>query len=115
MANRADEPALPEEGAPMISTGSLIGDVALLADWFIGARDELYQGNLGWFMSEDTPMDDVQAAAAMLSLIDAQLREQGFDPPTLDCMEDPTQFLEANADYLASICPFVVDPVETVH
>jgi hypothetical protein len=102
--------------APIIATGSLADDILFFAQWCAGARDEVYQGNLGAeFLSETEPLDDALSAAASLSFIYARLRQDGFCPPALTPELDPMEFLEQNAEFLASVLPFVGDLQETIH
>lgn len=102
--------------APIISTGSLTDDILFFAQWCAGARDEVYQGNLGAeFLSETEPLSDAVSVAASLTFIYARLREDGFCPPALTPEIDPMEFLEQNADFLASVLPFIGELPETIH
>ncbi|MEO6013927.1 MAG: hypothetical protein ABIQ30_10135 [Devosia sp.] len=103
-----------DDGAT-VTTGSFVGDVAFMAEWLVCAYDEVVNGQMGEYLSEDEPANEVRVAAATLELIYAELRPQGFLPPPIDHESDPMGFLESHAAFLAAVRFDVVEPKVTVH
>lgn len=108
------------EDAPIIWTGTLLDSVAFFANWCAGAHGEL--------MGQPTPLvhylclggdgdpyAELKSAAASIAIIHAKLREAGFESPPVDYRQDPIGFLEANAQFLNGVAPFLGHYTDTVH
>lgn len=103
------------DGTEISSTGSLVEDIADLCAWFDGARQEIADDQLGIFLSEADPMEDLRAVASLLALHYPELRQMGFLPPDRDYATGPIEFVSENAAFLASIYLLVREPERTVH
>lgn len=98
------------------STGSVVGDVFLLAEVLACTHDDVVSGREPWrHLDQSDPMASLARLHGMLTILYAHLREQGFRPPRVVPEEDPLAFLAENARFLNSIKDLVTEPAWTVH
>jgi hypothetical protein len=88
----------------LIAGATLQDDVAWFALCLTRAGLEARQeAPLGVALNADDPMASLRGFAGALLVVNAELRAQGFIPPTIRYQEDPLGFLDENAAFLRRV------------